>query len=114
LWLRLRAGHAVLRSAHPVHTLWLAHRHTAADRFADARAALARREPQAVRIGREGWTVAVVRIDAATAGFECNLLRGAALSVALDEAAAGFEFEAWLVDSLRRGALGAVEQQAPS
>lgn len=112
-WLRLRAGHAVLCSVHPVHTLWVAHRSAAADRFADARTALARCQAEAVRIGRDGWEVTAERIDSATAAFEADLLRGVALVVALDAAAPGFDVEAWLIDSLRRGALGAVLQQPP-
>jgi hypothetical protein len=112
LWLRLRAGHAVLRSAHPVHTLWAAHRSAAADRFADARAALARRQAEAVRIRCEGLGVVVECIDPATAGFEADLLRGLPLGDALD-AAAGLAFEPWLIDSLRRGALAAVLQRPP-
>lgn len=108
LWLRLRAGHAVLDSLHPVHTLWAAHQAEGADRFADARAALARGQAEAVRVRRDGWVVVVEGVDAASAGFEADLLRGAALGNALDAAAPGFDFEAWLIDSLRRGMLAAV------
>lgn len=108
LWLRLRAGHAVLQSRHPVHTLWTAHQAEGGDHFADARAALARGQAEAVRVRRDGWAVVVERIDAASAGFEADLLRGASLGAALDAAAPGFDFEAWLIDSLRRGALAAV------
>lgn len=113
LWLRLRAGHAVLRSSHPVHTLWAAHQAAGDDRFAEARAALTRRRAEAVRTRRDGWAVVVERIDATTASFEADLLRGMPLGEALDAAAPGFDFEAWLIDSLRRGALAAVLQQAP-
>jgi hypothetical protein len=112
LWLRLRAGHAVLRSAHPVYTLWTAHRSAAADRFAAARAALGRRQVEAVRIRRDGLGVVVECIDPATAGFEADLLRGLALGPALD-AADGVVFETWLIDSLRRGTLAAVLPQPP-
>lgn len=113
LWLRLRAGHALLRSLHPVHTLWAAHQADGDDRFAEARAALARRQAEAVRIRRNGWAVVVERTDAATAGFEADLLRGMPLGDALDAAAPDFGFETWLVDSLRGGALAAVLPQAP-
>jgi hypothetical protein len=108
LWLRLRAGHAALCSQHPVHTLWAAHQVEGADRFADARAALGRGQAEAVRIRRDGWEVVVERVDAANAGFEADLLRGASLGAALDAAGPGFDFEAWLIDSLRRGTLAAV------
>lgn len=113
LWLRLRAGHALLRSVHPVHTLWAAHQAMGDDRFAQARAALARGQAEAVRVRRDGWVVVVERIDAATADFEADLLHGMPLGAALDAAAPGFGFEDWLIDSLRRGALAAVLPQAP-
>lgn len=113
VWLRLRAGHAVLRSAHPVHTLWAAHQTDGADRFTAARAALVRGQGEAVRIRRDGWAVAVEAIDPATAGFEADLLRGGSLGDALDAAAPGFAFDGWLVDSLRCGALAAVLQAPP-
>lgn len=113
LWLRLRAGHAVLASAHPVHTLWSAHRSSADDRFATARAALAAGRGEAVRVARQGLRVVVDPIDAATAAFEADLLRGCPLGAALSAAGPAFGFEPWLIDSLQRGAVSAVLQQAP-
>ena len=113
LHVRLRAGHAVLCTGHPVHTLWTAHRSDAPDRFAPARDALVRRQREAVRVVRRGLAVELDRIDAATAAFEQDLLRGTALATALDAAAPGFDVEAWLVDSLRRDTLAAVELRAP-
>jgi len=108
LGLRLRAGHAVLQSAHPVHTLWAAHRSTAADRFAPARQALADRRAEAVRVARQGLAVVVTAIDPATAAFEQHLLHGGRLGDALSAADPVFDFERWLIDSLQRGALAAV------
>ena len=108
LHLRLRAGHAVLRAAHPVFTLWAAHRSDAPDRFAPARAALARAQGEAVRVTRRGLAVEVDCIDAATAAFEQDLLRGTALAAALDAVAPDFDVEGWLVDSLRRDAIAGV------
>lgn len=113
LWLRLRAGHAVLVSTHPVHTLWTAHRSTAADRFAAARTALVAGRGEAVRVARQGQRVGVDAIDTGTAGFEQDLLRGRPLAAALSAAAPDFGFEPWLIDSLQRGALAAVLQQPP-
>lgn len=108
LRLRLRAGHAVLVSAHPVHTIWSAHRSDAQDRFQAARSALARGEGQCVRVRRQGLEVVAEPIDAAAAAFEAQLLRGATLDAAMTDAAPGFDVEAWLIDSLRQGRLAAV------
>lgn len=110
LRLRLRAGHAVLQSAHPVHTLWAAHRSNAHDRFAPARQALAARRAEAVRVARQGLAVVVVCIDPATASFEQDLLQGRTLGQALTAASQAFAFEPWLIDSLQRGTLAAVLQ----
>ncbi len=109
LRLLCRAGHAVLVSPHPVHTLWAAHRSTAGDRFDNARQALAQRQAESVRVERQGLAVVVTRIDQATALFECDLLQGRALADALSDAEPGFAFEPWLIDTLRRGALAAVQ-----
>ncbi len=108
LHLRLRAGHAVLVSAHPVHTLWEAHRSTAADRFVPARQALAACRAEAVRVRRDGLAPVAERIDATTAGFEQALLGHLPLAAALSLAGAGFDFEAWFITTLRTDALAAV------
>jgi hypothetical protein len=108
LRLRLRAGHAVLASAHPVHALWHAHRQAGADRFAPVRQAFAEGRAEAVRVRRQGLRSAVDRIDAATAAFETRLLQGATLGDALATADETFAFEPWLVDTLQRDGLSAV------
>ncbi|MES2716156.1 MAG: putative DNA-binding domain-containing protein [Pseudomonadota bacterium] len=108
LRLRLRAGHAVLVSAHPVHSIWLAHGSQAADRFAGARQALAAGCGQAVRVRRQGLQAVAEAIDAATAGFEQGLLAGLPLSDLLLQAGPAFDFEAWFIDTLRRDGLAAV------
>ena len=112
LYLHLRAGHAVLCSDHPVHTIWQAHRDPATDRWAPARQALANAEAEAVRVRRQGWQTVVERIDAATAHFELSVLQGASLAAALAQADVAFAFEPWFIDTLRRGALAAVTTSA--
>ena len=108
LGLRLRAGHAVLASAHPVHALWHAHRDHGPDRFAPVRQAFAEGRAEAVRVRRDGMRSVVDGIDAGTAAFEARLLQGQALGAALDGADDGFAFEPWLVATLQRNGLAAV------
>ncbi len=113
LWLQLRAGHAVVVSAHPLHSLWAAHLGQAADRFDAARQALAAGRSEAVRVVRQGQQTVVCAIDQPTAAFEQDLLQGRPLDAALTAADPAFVLEHWLIDSLRRGALAAVLQQPP-
>lgn len=108
LRLRLRAGHAVLASAHPLHTLWQAHRQQGDDRFAPVRQAFADGRAEAVRVRRDGLRSEVDVIDAGTAAFEARLLEGTPLGAALDRAGEAFAFEPWLVATLQRNGLAAV------
>lgn len=114
LHLRLRAGHAVLLSAHPVHTLWAAHQHTAAGRFDAARQALAEHRAEAVRVRRDGLPAVAECISHSTATFEQDLLHGLPLATALARADPAFSFEAWFIDTLRRDGLAAVLLRPPS
>ena len=112
LRLRLRAGHAVLVSAYPLHAIWQAHRSDDPDRFAPVRQAFAEQRAEAVRVRRHGYQVAVDAIAPGTAAFEVALLQRQALGDALAlaaEADGEFEFEAWFIDTLRRHGLAAVE-----
>lgn len=114
LQLRLRAGHAVLLSVHPLHAIWAAHQRSDDQRFADVRLALAEGRQEAVRVRRHGLQVVVERITQADARFELALLQGASLAQAMADALAtashpsGFDFEDWLITTLRRGGLAAV------
>jgi Putative DNA-binding domain len=108
LRLRLRAGHAVLASAHPLHTVWTAHRSEAADRFDPVRRAFAEQRAEAVRVRRQGPMAVVDAIDGPTAAFEAALLQGLSLGAAMTGAGEAFDFEAWFIDTLRRGGLAAV------
>lgn len=114
LQLRLRAGHAVLVSAHPVHSIWLAHQSSADNRFANARQALADQRAEAVRVRRNGHQAVADGIDRLTAGFEAGLLQGQPLASALAQAGPAFDFEAWFIDTLRRDSLAAVVQAQTS
>lgn len=113
LCLRLRAGHAVLVSPHPLHTLWAAHQSHAPHRFDAARQALAQQRAEAVRVARQGLHAVATSIDLATAGFEQDLLQGRPLADALTAADPAFSLEPWLIDTLRRHALAAVLLRAP-
>ena len=114
--LRLRAGHAVLASAHPLHTLWAAHRRAddADDRFAPVRQAFAEGRAEAVRVRREGLRSVVERIDPSTAAFEAQLLQGAPLGDSAAAAGEAFDFEPWLVHTLQRNGLAAVQPAGPA
>lgn len=108
LHLRLQPGTALLVSAHPVVTLWHAHRSDAADRFAPVRAAFAAGQRENALVRRRGWAAEVRLLDAASARFVAALLGGRDLGRALTEAGDGFDFENWLLEALQAGALGAV------
>ena len=113
LALRLRPGTAVLRSAHPAATIWLAHRSAEADRFAPVRQAMAEQRAESAMVWRDGGAVRVGTIAAADAVFTDALLANASLAAALDAAAqvpgGPFDFEAWLVAALRQSTLVAVQ-----
>ncbi|MFN0182564.1 MAG: putative DNA-binding domain-containing protein [Aquabacterium sp.] len=112
LRLRLRAGHAVLASVHPVHAIWQAHRSDEPDRFAAVRQAFAEQRAEAVRVRRDGFKVAVDAISVHDAAFEAAVLQGRTLGEALAltaEAAGEFDFEIWFIDTLRRHGLAAAQ-----
>ena len=108
LWLRPRPGTALLRSPHPVASIWFAHQTQAAataDRFAEVRAAFARGQAESALVWRQGWQVRVAALDADDAAFTHALLQGQTLGAALSGRSdrPGFRFEAWLVATLTRG-----------
>lgn len=101
LRLALHPSLRLLRSAHPVVSLWAAHHAEDADAalraidFADAEAAL---------VLREGLEVAILRLEAGAAAFLDRLLRGFALGQAA-QAAGPFDLPATLGLLLRCGAV---------
>jgi hypothetical protein len=108
LCLCLRAGWAVLASAHPLHAIWAAHQRQGEHRFAAVRRAFAEGRAEAVRVRRHGLRARAERIEPPVARFEQALLDRQTLAAALAAAAPGFDFEAWLIDTLRRDGLSAV------
>ena len=118
LRLRLQPGCALLASAHPVVTIWLAHHggdhgnhdDKGDDRFAAARAALAARQAETALVQRQGWRVAVRALPAAEARFTRALLQQQPLASALQGAGTDFSFETWLIAALQGGAIAAAEE----
>lgn len=97
---------AVVRSPHPIATLWHAHQPDVGDAaaaMASAREALAEGRGECARVWREGWQVRVASIAEAEAVFTEALQRGRSLGAALAEAGDGLVFEAWLVGGLQQG-----------
>lgn len=106
--LQAQPGTALVESVHPVVSIWQAHRATGPDRFDGARQALAERRAEAALIWREGWVVRVIALPAAEATFTRAVLQPQALGVAMAATEPGFDFEAWLIHTLRRGWLAGV------
>ena len=114
LCIELMPGVAVLASAYPVVSLWLAHQSgdEAATHRANVRNALATGEGEHALVERAGWRGSALAVDAASARWTSSLMRGDTLSRALTEAGDGFGFEQWLVQALQRGWLMRVKQLA--
>ncbi len=100
LRLHLAPGAALLMSAHPVVTIWAAHRSDVDDRFAPVRAAFAAGRGETAFVWRCGWRGEVVAVADDQISFFAALLGRATLGDALD-AAPGLDFEAWLLQALR-------------
>ena len=111
LWLHLAEGTALLSCADPVATIWLAHRSTAADRFAPVREAFARGVGEHALVWRHGYRAQVSALSDAAAAFTQAVLAGLALGPAMDEAGPDFAFEPWLLTALQQGWLAAVDTQ---
>jgi len=112
----LQPGTAVVVSQHPVVSIWQAHRSTAADRFAPVRAAFAARVGESGLITRSGWKATVAAVPLLQARFVVALLAGQALGQALrsvDLPVGSFDFEPWLIHTLRTGLLTAVRLKPP-
>ena len=112
LRLRLRAGSALVASAHPVVAIWQAHRSGPGDdpeRFAGVQAAFAEGRGENALVVRAGWRVQVHALSAPDARFAAALLDAPPLALALKEAGAGFDFGSWLLGALRAGWIGGAE-----
>jgi hypothetical protein len=109
LRLQLDAALRLIASAHPVATIWRAHRQAGADRFDAVREAFARGAGEQALVWRDGYRAEVTVVAEATGAFMQALLDGHSLARALDSAGAGFDFGAWLLGALQQGWLGSVE-----
>jgi hypothetical protein len=100
---------ALLSSAWPVATLWLAHRpgDAAAGHLDAAREALAEGRGEHALVWRDGWRAQVQSIGEADARWTQALLDGLPLSEALDSAGETFAFEPWLLAAVQHGWLAA-------
>jgi Putative DNA-binding domain len=115
LCIDLAPGTAVLLSEHPITSIHAAHRSSAVDRFDAVRAAFAAGRGECARVARQGWPAVVTCIESGEARFTQALLEGRSLAAALGAAqqAGDFDFESWLIDTLRRGGLAAVRHHKP-
>jgi hypothetical protein len=102
---RLAAGFAVLRSPHPVVSVWRAHQpgENAEAWFEAARNAMHDGQGESALVWRQGWKAQVQPLDAATAAWCACLQRGASLGEALSQASESFAFEPWLLQALPLG-----------
>ena len=114
LRLRLLPGTAMLASAYPVVSVWLAHQSSqdAAVHAGHARHALAEGTGEQALVWRAGWRAMALAVSEPTAQWTQCLLRGDTLGMALNQAGEGFEFEPWLVQALQRGWLAGAEHVA--
>jgi hypothetical protein len=112
LWLLPRAGTALVASAHPLVSLWQAHRPGRVgqdDRFDAVRAAWAEGRAETALVWRRGERVEVAAVPAADAAFTAAVLHGLSLGQALDQALdrstadPAFDFSAFLRVALQRG-----------
>lgn len=110
--LRARPGTALVASAHPVASIWHAHRAQGPDRFEGARQAIADQRAEAALVWRQGWAVRVAALPEADAVFTRAVLQDQTLGAALAVAEAGFDLTAWLARALQRGWLAGVADAA--
>lgn len=103
LALVLRPGTVVLCSAHPVVSIWQAHRRSDDERFAPVREAFAAGRGEQALVARAGLKAEVHAIGMAEARFAAALLKRRSLADALQLGDDEFDFEAWLITALQRG-----------
>lgn len=108
VWLLPQPGTAVVPSVHPLVSIWRAHRpHEASQpvRFAAVRAAFSAGRAEPALVWRSGWQVRVATLTPAETVFTQAVLQAQTLAAALTaaDACGGFDFEHWLLGSLRQG-----------
>jgi len=109
LRLQLAPGTALVSSAHPVVTIWQAHRSDAVDRFEAVRAAFGRGAGEHALVHRIGFKAVVSAVTEAEASFMQALIEDRSLEHALAAVGADFAFEPWLLAALQQGWLAAVD-----
>jgi Putative DNA-binding domain len=100
--LLLTPGTALLESRWPVATLFAAHQ-AGGGALTAARDALAAQRGEGVLVARKGWRAAVHSIEPVTGAWLRGILGGVSLAQALEAAAPGFDFTAWLTRALGEG-----------
>ncbi|MDH3461767.1 MAG: DNA-binding domain-containing protein [Burkholderiaceae bacterium] len=101
LQLLLMPGVQGLVSRWPLASIYAAHAASDEALFDTARAALRDERGEAVVVDRAGWRACVRKVEAPIAVFTQALAAQYSLGQALDSAADGFDFSAWLADGLR-------------
>lgn len=112
LRLRLAPGTALVSSAHPVVTIWQAHRSALPDRFVPVREAFARGTGEHALVHRSGFKAVVSALSEGATRFTQAVLDGQPLGQALASADQDFSFEPWLLAALQQGWLAAVDHGA--
>jgi len=95
-------GMVLVRSPHPIVTIWRAHEvpEEAQARLAAASVAIADRRGEIALVWRRGWKARVEAVDQADARWCEALLSGLSLGRALQSSIPGFAFEPWLLQAL--------------
>ena len=101
LSLVLMPGTALVSSRWPIVTIHRAHRSGLDADFAAAREAIEHERGEHALVCRNGWRAEVVELDATAARWMRSLLDGKSLAAALESAAAGFDFAAWLAQAIQ-------------
>ncbi len=114
LFVRFQPGVWCGASAHPVVTIWVAHRQQHAERFLPVQAAFAQGRQETAWVWRQGLVGQARALSAAEARFNQHLLAGHSLGAALEAAqpgpdGQGLDFEAWLLNALHEGCLAAFD-----
>jgi len=94
-------GLALIESAWPIGAIHCAHRGDDERAFEAARDAIAAQRGEAVLVSRQGFKAVPQVVDAATARWTQQLLASVDLASAIEHAAVGFDFGAWLSQALQ-------------
>lgn len=112
LTLRLAPGTSIIPSAWPVVSLVTAHT-TGEPTLAEAGRRVRDRAGETAVVWRQGWRPCVAACPANAFGVMQALLRGAALTDALGQASADFDFTDWLTQAVHSGLVTGVADATP-